>query len=124
MSDRNSITCTGCTGSAPTFAVFCPHCDALLPPFTTVDPYQKIAAAGQRDWRVTRRPMNPVVVAVVWLLFCLTFLLAVGALAQAARDSNSYLSERALYAILGCTSATLAIAFGYRVYRNFRRRKH
>ncbi len=121
LSSHNSITCTGCAGSAPTFAVFCPHCDALLPPFTTVDPYKRTAAEEQIYTRTTRRPMNPIVVAGAWLMFCLTFLLAVVALAQATRDSKSYLGERLLYAILGCASATLATTFGYRVYRGFRR---
>jgi len=122
LSHGNSITCMGCTGSAPTYAVFCPHCDGLLPPFTTVDPYQRIAAEGQMDWRVTGRPMNPIVVVGAWLMFCLTLLLAVGAVAEAFRDPNSGLSERVLFAILGAASATLTIVFGSRVYRNFRRR--
>ena len=59
-------------------------------------------------------------VAGMWLLFCLTLLLAVGALANAVRDPNSYPGERALYAVLGCASATLSIVFGFRVYQNFR----
>jgi hypothetical protein len=71
-------------------------------------------------WRVTHRPMSPIVVVGTSLLFCLTLTLGVGALAQAFRDPNSALSERVLYAILGAASATLAIAFGYRVYKNFR----
>jgi hypothetical protein len=80
-----------------------------------------LAVAGRRDWWATRRPMTPIVIAGMWLLFCLTLLLTVGAMAQSFRNPNSDLTERVLYAVLGAASATLAIAFGYRVYRNFRR---
>jgi hypothetical protein len=121
LDSGNSITCTRCDGSAPTFAVFCPHCGDLLPPFTPIDPHQKIAAEGQMDWRGTPAPMSPIVVAGMWLVSCLTLLLAVGALANAVRDPTSYLGERVLYAVLGCASATLSIVFGFRVYQNFRR---
>jgi hypothetical protein len=66
-------------------------------------------------------PMSPIVFAGTWLLFCLALLLAVGTLAQAFQERNSDPIERAFYATMGAASSTLAIAFGYRVYRNFRR---
>jgi hypothetical protein len=122
LSHGNSITCVDCAGSAPTFAVFCPNCDALLPPFTTVDPYKRTIPEKPMYWRTIQGPMNPIVVASLWLLFCLTFLLGVGALAQAIRDIHYGLGERLMYAILGCASATLSITFGSRVYRNLRKR--
>jgi hypothetical protein len=120
LNHGNSITCTDCAHNAPTFAVFCPHCGGLLPPFTSIDPNKSIAAEGQMDWQATYRPMSPIAVAGAWLVFCLALLLSVGAMAEAFRDPNSDRIERALYAMLGAASATLAVAFGYRVYRNFR----
>ncbi len=114
----NCITCTGCDHSAPTFAVFCPHCGGLHPPFTTIDSHKRIAA--EMDWRETYRPMSPIAVATAWLVFCPALLLSVGALAQAFRGSNSDPMERVLYAVLGAASAMLAIALWYRIYLNFR----
>jgi hypothetical protein len=101
--------------------IFCPHCGAPLSGSIAIDPYKRIAAEGWMYGQVTHAPMGPIVVAGMWLMFCLTLLLAVGALAEAFRDTDSGPGERVLFAILGAASIMLATVFGHRVYQNFRR---
>lgn len=69
MEDINKVVCQSCLHENDSKAAFCEKCNAPIGQYVTTDPVQSAISEGRALSDGIRRPMSPIVVVGIWILF-------------------------------------------------------